>query len=285
MSCRFYKELDTILSSDPTSTAKTTVDTLVAHVPVLLDRARRRKSWTRMCRRTQRQRMTQRPQMHAARISFLPWRSLVSHSSRILAKRKQERRPRLYPRHSTPPRSQSSTVDFHYPLHSTPIPLQFGPAEVQYPLHYTPKEKYFLGVLTFVPCNPGTGCEQSNCSNDASCMSKTFGDQDEVKRSDPVPPVWSMLELFFDSGTAWLPVLMSSPGRTGNEIQKFPGLFLYTWPVHPSSECCPAVTMVHCGIAPGGQYFRIASTLTLIRNGDVDFSTNSLVGEEYRNRF
>ncbi|EMP30356.1 hypothetical protein UY3_12523 [Chelonia mydas] len=34
MSCRFYKELDAILGSDPTSTAKTTVDTLAACMPV-----------------------------------------------------------------------------------------------------------------------------------------------------------------------------------------------------------------------------------------------------------
>ncbi|XP_065443634.1 uncharacterized protein LOC135982169 [Chrysemys picta bellii] len=34
MSCRFHKELDVILSGDPTSTAKATVDTSVAHVPV-----------------------------------------------------------------------------------------------------------------------------------------------------------------------------------------------------------------------------------------------------------
>ncbi|XP_043349751.1 zinc finger and SCAN domain-containing protein 29-like [Dermochelys coriacea] len=33
-SCRFYKELDTILSSDPTSTAKAAVNTSVAHMPV-----------------------------------------------------------------------------------------------------------------------------------------------------------------------------------------------------------------------------------------------------------
>ncbi|XP_053862020.1 uncharacterized protein LOC128824493 isoform X2 [Malaclemys terrapin pileata] len=33
-SCRFYKELDVILGGDPTSTAKTPVDTLVARVPV-----------------------------------------------------------------------------------------------------------------------------------------------------------------------------------------------------------------------------------------------------------
>ncbi|KAM7162516.1 uncharacterized protein RBU57_009617 [Macrochelys suwanniensis] len=33
-SCWFYKELDVILSGDPTSTAKATVDTLVARVPV-----------------------------------------------------------------------------------------------------------------------------------------------------------------------------------------------------------------------------------------------------------
>ncbi|EMP32800.1 hypothetical protein UY3_10072 [Chelonia mydas] len=33
-SCRFYKELDAILGSDPTSTAKITVDTLMARVPV-----------------------------------------------------------------------------------------------------------------------------------------------------------------------------------------------------------------------------------------------------------
>ncbi|EMP34478.1 hypothetical protein UY3_08307 [Chelonia mydas] len=44
----------------------------------------------------------------------------------------------LYLRHSSPPPSQSSTVDSHYPLHSTPIPLQFSPAEVQ---HCIPKEK------------------------------------------------------------------------------------------------------------------------------------------------
>nr|XP_042702882.1 zinc finger and SCAN domain-containing protein 29-like [Chrysemys picta bellii] len=34
MSCRFYKELDVILGGDPTSTAKTTEDILVARVPV-----------------------------------------------------------------------------------------------------------------------------------------------------------------------------------------------------------------------------------------------------------
>ncbi|EMP41837.1 hypothetical protein UY3_00872 [Chelonia mydas] len=34
MSCWFYKELAAILGGDPTSTAKATVDTLVAHVPV-----------------------------------------------------------------------------------------------------------------------------------------------------------------------------------------------------------------------------------------------------------
>ncbi|EMP28480.1 hypothetical protein UY3_14414 [Chelonia mydas] len=33
-SCWFYKEQDTILCGDPTSTAKATVDTSVAHVPV-----------------------------------------------------------------------------------------------------------------------------------------------------------------------------------------------------------------------------------------------------------
>ncbi|XP_074974330.1 uncharacterized protein LOC142068615 [Caretta caretta] len=33
-SCRFYKELDAILGSDPTSTAKATVDTSLAPVPV-----------------------------------------------------------------------------------------------------------------------------------------------------------------------------------------------------------------------------------------------------------
>ncbi|EMP24856.1 hypothetical protein UY3_18073 [Chelonia mydas] len=33
-SCRFYKELDAILGGNPTSTAKATVDTLVAHMPV-----------------------------------------------------------------------------------------------------------------------------------------------------------------------------------------------------------------------------------------------------------
>ncbi|EMP28676.1 Zinc finger and SCAN domain-containing protein 20 [Chelonia mydas] len=34
MSCQFYKVLDAILSGDPTSTAKATVDTSVAHMPV-----------------------------------------------------------------------------------------------------------------------------------------------------------------------------------------------------------------------------------------------------------
>ncbi|EMP33413.1 hypothetical protein UY3_09396 [Chelonia mydas] len=33
-SCRFYKELDVILGGDPTSTAKTTVDTSLARMPV-----------------------------------------------------------------------------------------------------------------------------------------------------------------------------------------------------------------------------------------------------------
>ncbi|EMP26788.1 hypothetical protein UY3_16188 [Chelonia mydas] len=34
MSCRFYKELDAILGGDPPSTAKSPVDTSLAHVPV-----------------------------------------------------------------------------------------------------------------------------------------------------------------------------------------------------------------------------------------------------------
>ncbi|EMP39076.1 hypothetical protein UY3_03725 [Chelonia mydas] len=33
-SCQFYKQLDVILSNDPTCTAKTTVDTSVARIPV-----------------------------------------------------------------------------------------------------------------------------------------------------------------------------------------------------------------------------------------------------------
>ncbi|EMP41849.1 Hsc70-interacting protein [Chelonia mydas] len=43
--------------------------------------------------------------------------------------------------------------------------------------------------------------------------------------------------------------------------------------------------MEHSGIAPGGQYCQIVSTLPQIRPRDVDFSANPLVGEEYRNRF
>ncbi|XP_077667419.1 uncharacterized protein LOC144261571 [Eretmochelys imbricata] len=47
----------------------------------------------------------------------------------------------LYPLHSTPAPSQSSTSDSPYLLHSTSIPLQFSLAEVQYLLHCTPEEK------------------------------------------------------------------------------------------------------------------------------------------------
>ncbi|EMP34973.1 Otoancorin [Chelonia mydas] len=61
-----------------------------------VDRARRRQFWTKRGRGTQRQRMTRRPEMHAVRSSFLPRKSLASHSSRILVKCKQERRPLWY---------------------------------------------------------------------------------------------------------------------------------------------------------------------------------------------
>ncbi|KAG6941045.1 hypothetical protein G0U57_007140, partial [Chelydra serpentina] len=42
---------------------------------------------------TKRQRTTRRSEMHAARSSSLSRRRLASHSCRMLAKRKQERRP------------------------------------------------------------------------------------------------------------------------------------------------------------------------------------------------
>ncbi|EMP39658.1 Rho GTPase-activating protein 10 [Chelonia mydas] len=72
-----------------------------------------------------------------------------------------------------------------------------------------------------------------------------------------------------------------------NEIQKFLVLFLAVYLAHASElkVLSRAVTVEHSGIAPRGQYRRIASTLPQIRPHDVDFSANPLIGEEYRNRF
>ncbi|XP_039367224.1 uncharacterized protein LOC120389081 [Mauremys reevesii] len=78
MSCRFYKELDVILGGNPTYTAKATVDTSVAHVPVESGPSQERKSWTRKRRGTQRQRMTRSSEMHVARSSSVPRRMLAS---------------------------------------------------------------------------------------------------------------------------------------------------------------------------------------------------------------
>nr|XP_048712520.1 inositol hexakisphosphate kinase 1 isoform X7 [Caretta caretta] len=86
-----------------------------------------------MGRGMQRQRMTQRPGMHAARSSSLPRRSLVSHSSRILAKHKQERRPlirtRLIPGISQPWLSASREAAPSQPMRLSPCPKRATGAE------------------------------------------------------------------------------------------------------------------------------------------------------------
>ncbi|EMP42003.1 Nucleolar protein 10 [Chelonia mydas] len=83
-----------------------------------------------------------------------------------------------------------------------------------------------------------------------------------IPRSDPVPPVRSMLELFGDSETAWFPVLMGS--ACASELRAL----------------SRAVTTEHSGIAPGGQYRQIASTVLQIRPSKADFSANPLIGVE-----
>ncbi|EMP28535.1 hypothetical protein UY3_14366 [Chelonia mydas] len=92
-SCWFYKELDMILGGDLTSTAKAPVDTSLAYVPVESGLSQEEAILDEEGWGTQRQKMTWRPEMHTVRSSFLPRRNLASHSSQILEKRKQERRP------------------------------------------------------------------------------------------------------------------------------------------------------------------------------------------------
>ncbi|XP_050771933.1 uncharacterized protein LOC127030068 [Gopherus flavomarginatus] len=94
-SCRCYKELDTILGGDPPPLQRPLWILRWLACQSRVDRTRRRQYWMKSGRGTQRRRMTRRPEINAVRSSFLPWRSLAKHSSRILAKCKQERRPLL----------------------------------------------------------------------------------------------------------------------------------------------------------------------------------------------
>ncbi|EMP34231.1 hypothetical protein UY3_08608 [Chelonia mydas] len=92
-SCQFYKKLVAILGGDPTSTAKFTVDTGVACVPVKTGPSQEEEILDEDVEGERDPDATQRSEVHAARSSFLPQRGLVSHSSQSLVKRKQERRP------------------------------------------------------------------------------------------------------------------------------------------------------------------------------------------------
>ncbi|EMP41906.1 hypothetical protein UY3_00830 [Chelonia mydas] len=156
MSCWFYKELDVMLGGNHTSTAKTTVDTSVAHVPVESGPSQEEEILDEDVEGKGDPEAEDNSEVSDAcsQELFSTPEEASSHGCQMLAKCKQERRPltlpthsyqppgsSLYPQHSTPLQSQSSTADCHYPLHSTSISLQFGPAEVQYPLHCTPKEK------------------------------------------------------------------------------------------------------------------------------------------------
>ncbi|EMP28349.1 hypothetical protein UY3_14531 [Chelonia mydas] len=96
-SCRLYKELDVIPGGDPNFTAKATVDTLVARMPVDSGPSQEEEILDEDVEGggTQRQRMTRRSEMHAARNSLLSWRWLARHSCWMFAKCKQERRPLL----------------------------------------------------------------------------------------------------------------------------------------------------------------------------------------------
>ncbi|XP_050793237.1 exosome complex component RRP43 isoform X1 [Gopherus flavomarginatus] len=91
----------------------------------------------------------------------------------------------------------------------------------------------------------------------------------------------------FGFGTALPPVLIRAPcwanRKCNSKVHR-------AFPVYLASASefrllSRVVTMVHCGIPPGGQYRRFVATLTLIRHGNTDFSTTPLVGEEYRNWF
>ncbi|EMP26836.1 hypothetical protein UY3_16073 [Chelonia mydas] len=97
MSCQFHKKLVAKPGGDPNSTAKATVDTSLAHMPVKSGPSQEEEILDEDVEGegNQRQRTTRRSEMHATRSSFLPQRRLVSHSCRSLAKRKQERRPLL----------------------------------------------------------------------------------------------------------------------------------------------------------------------------------------------
>ncbi|EMP28364.1 Patatin-like phospholipase domain-containing protein 7 [Chelonia mydas] len=93
MSCRFYKELDAILGGGPTSTSKAPVDTSLAHVPVESEPSQEEEILDEEGEGDPEAEDSSETRDACSQELFSTWRNLASHSSWILAKHKQERRP------------------------------------------------------------------------------------------------------------------------------------------------------------------------------------------------
>ncbi|KAM7161399.1 uncharacterized protein RBU57_011161 [Macrochelys suwanniensis] len=96
-SCQFYKELDRILGGDPTFTAKATVGTLVARMPVESGSSKEEEilDEERVVDPEAEDELEVRNA--CSQELFSTRRSLASHSSWSLVKRKQKRRPLIWP--------------------------------------------------------------------------------------------------------------------------------------------------------------------------------------------
>ncbi|EMP24909.1 hypothetical protein UY3_17979 [Chelonia mydas] len=92
-SCQFYKELDAVLGGDLTSTAKAPVDTSLAHVPVESGPSQEEDILDEEGKGDPEAEDDSEARDACNQELFATLEELASHSSRILAKRKQERRP------------------------------------------------------------------------------------------------------------------------------------------------------------------------------------------------
>ncbi|EMP28531.1 hypothetical protein UY3_14362 [Chelonia mydas] len=161
ISCRFYRELDTIVGGDPTSTAKATVDTSVACMPVesgpsqeedILDedmegRKQELKAWRDSEKRDRKENAALQNEAMERLLKVMEHQEntlqalLALQTEQLCALCSHCRKTISHA--SSPPPTSSNTVNTPpgsslYPLHSTPAASQSSPADSQYPLHSTP---------------------------------------------------------------------------------------------------------------------------------------------------